>query len=72
MAIHLGLRGLKNEDKHLTPTGIQYVVFNAFTNAGIFIQNIWDAENAELYAWILSPTSDIVKTLDTGEVEPIN
>jgi hypothetical protein len=55
----------------LTPTGIQYIVFNAFTNAGIVLQDIWDAEKGEWYVWILSPTADIVKILDTGEVEPI-
>jgi hypothetical protein len=55
----------------LSPSGIQYVAFNALRNAGVVIGATWDEEMGIWFVWVLSPTVNVVKILDTGDVESV-
>jgi hypothetical protein len=53
------------------PTGIQYLVFNAYEVAGIVLRSRWDDETAIWYVWILSPLHSIMQIYPDGQVSPM-
>jgi hypothetical protein len=55
----------------VTPTGIQYLVYNAFFVAGIVVLNYWLGEEEVWYVWILSPICSVVRIYPDGQVEPV-
>jgi hypothetical protein len=51
------------------PTGIQYLVFNAYDIAGIVVRDWYNGEEEEdWYVWILSPICSIVIISPDGQV----
>jgi hypothetical protein len=55
----------------VSPTGIQYLVYNAYEVAGIVVLNYWQSAEEVWYVWILSPICSVVKIYPDGQVEPV-
>jgi hypothetical protein len=55
----------------MQPTGVQYLVFNAFEVAGIALRNWWDSDNGIWYVWILSPLWSVIAIHADGQVIPL-
>jgi hypothetical protein len=52
----------------VSPTGTQYLVFNAYEVAGIVVRDWYNGEEEVWYIWILSPICSVVIIYPDGQV----